>query len=115
MVMENLMTNELNDLLTSLDEQKEEISLNEKLSSSVLNVLWTITGGKQFSKDEDRLGELLSLLKERSRAFDMAGGMLNQIPWLRFIMPEYSGYTCIKTLNAKLFELFQVRYAQLDI
>jgi len=115
MVMENLMMNELSTLLTNLGEHKEDITLNDKLSSSVLNVLWTITGGKQFSKDEDRLSELLSLLKERSRAFDMAGGILNQIPWLRFIMPEYSGYTCIKTLNAKLFDLFQVRVILLPL
>lgn len=107
LVMENLMVDELKSLLSELSDSQDDISLNQKLSSSVLNVLWTITGGKQFSKEQNRLSDLLSLLKERSKAFDMAGGILNQIPWLRFIMPEYSGYNCIRNLNAKLFELFQ--------
>lgn len=108
MKMENLIIDELIGKLSSFGERQDDISLNQKLTSSVLNVLWTITGGKTFAKDDDRLSELLQLLRERSKAFDMAGGILNQIPWLRFICPEYSGYTVIKSLNSKLFELFQV-------
>uniref|UniRef100_A0AAT9UU50 Cytochrome P450 305A22 n=1 Tax=Maconellicoccus hirsutus TaxID=177089 RepID=A0AAT9UU50_MACHI len=105
--MENLIKDELEDILLSLGDYQEDISLNQKLSSSFLNVLWTIIGGKQFNKDADRLGALLNLLRERSKAFDMAGGLLNQLPWLRFIAPDYCGYTCIQSLNTKLFELFQ--------
>lgn len=108
LVTENLIKEELDNFLTSLGDQQEDISLNKKLSSSFLNVLWTITGGKQFSKDDDKLDALLTLLRERSKAFDMAGGLLNQLPWLRFVAPDYCGYTCIQSLNAKLFELFQV-------
>ncbi|XP_065202918.1 probable cytochrome P450 305a1 isoform X2 [Planococcus citri] len=107
LVTENLIKEELDNFLTSLGDKQEDVSLNKKLSSSFLNVLWTITGGKQFSKDDDKLDALLILLRERSKAFDMAGGLLNQLPWLRFIAPDYCGYTCIQSLNAKLFELFQ--------
>lgn len=105
---ENLMKEELQNFMDALGEKQEDLTLNQKLSKSFLNVLWIITGGKQFSKDEDRLADLLSLLRERSKAFDMAGGLLNQLPWMRFVAPDYCGYTCIQSLNAKLFELFEV-------
>ncbi len=106
--MENLIIDELLRFTSELGEKTEDVSLNQMLSTSVLNVLWTITGGKQFSKEQDRLSELLSLLRERSKAFDMAGGLLNQLPWMRFIFPRYCGYTVIKALNQKLHDLFQV-------
>lgn len=108
-VMENMMKEELQRFITDLGDNCEDVSMNQRLSTAVLNVLWTITGGKQFSKDQDRLAELLSLLQQRSKAFDMAGGLLNQLPWMRFICPEYCGYTVIQSLNAKLFNLFHVR------
>lgn len=106
---ENLIKEELENLFESLGDEQQDVSLSKNLSSSVLSVLWTITGGKQFNKDADtdKLDTLLKLLRERSKAFDMAGGLLNQLPWLRFIAPDYCGYTCIQSLNAKLFELFQ--------
>lgn len=104
--MENLIIEELDKVFSSIGTRQDDISLSQKLSSSVLNVLWIITGGKQLSKD-DRLDDLLSLLRKRSKAFDMAGGILNQLPWIRFIFPNYSGYTVIQSLNSKLFELFQ--------
>ncbi|XP_065222911.1 probable cytochrome P450 305a1 [Planococcus citri] len=107
LVTENLIKNKLHELLNSLDNQRENISLNKVFSASFLDVLWTITGGKQFSKDGDKLDELLQLLRARCGAFDMAGGLLNQFPWLRFVAPDYCGYTGIQSLNVKLFELFQ--------
>lgn len=106
LAMENLIKDELKTLLAELGEERENVSLNKNISTAVLNVLWTITGGKQFSKDENRLDELLNLLRERSRAFDMAGGLLNQLPWMRFICPDYCGYNVIQSLNTKLFQLF---------
>lgn len=110
LVMENLIKDELKALLTELGEEREDVSINKNISTAVLNVLWTITGGKQFSKDQNRLDELLSLLRERSRAFDMAGGLLNQLPWMRFVCPDYCGYNVIQSLNTKLFGLFQVSH-----
>lgn len=110
--MENLIIEELDKVFSSIGTRQDDISLSQKLSLSVLNVLWIITGGKQLSKD-DRLDDLLSLLRKRSKAFDMAGGILNQLPWIRFIFPNYSGYTVIQSLNSKLFELFQVSEYQI--
>lgn len=96
MVKENLMVNEVSSLLLSLGEQTDHVSLNEKLSSSVLNVLWTILGSKQFSDDKQRLTELRSLLKEPSETFDRTGGILNQIPWLKY---------CILCLDATVISV----------
>uniref|UniRef100_A0A3F2Z159 Cytochrome P450 n=1 Tax=Anopheles minimus TaxID=112268 RepID=A0A3F2Z159_9DIPT len=49
---------------------------------------------------------LLQLLQQRFRAFDMSGGMLNQLPWLHFIAPEWSGYNLVRRFNKQLFEFF---------
>ena len=105
---ENLIREELIRVFDILGDGQKEICLNETISSSFIDVLWTITGGKQLSQDRCKLDELLKLLRARCRAFDVTGGILNQLPWLRFIAPDYCGYTCIQTLNAKLLELFQV-------
>ncbi len=36
----------------------------------------------------------------------MSGGILSQMPWLRFIAPETTGYNLIRSLNKEFYELF---------
>lgn len=32
----------------------------------------------------------------------MAGGLLNQFPWIRYIAPDWSGYQLLTSLNAEM-------------
>lgn len=73
------------------------------LSLSVMNVLWTFTAGKKLTRCDDQIAKLLDLLKERCRTFDLSGGLLNALPFLRFIAPEKSGYSLIKRFNAEIY------------
>lgn len=57
---------------------------------------------------EERLKFLLDLLNARSEAFSMAGGWLNQWPWIRFFMPQRSGYTLIKKMNQQISDIIEV-------
>ncbi|XP_047115958.1 probable cytochrome P450 305a1 [Schistocerca piceifrons] len=41
----------------------------------------------------------MDLQDVRSRAFDMTGGKLSAMPWLRFIQPEATGYNAITKVN----------------
>ncbi|XP_013133291.1 PREDICTED: probable cytochrome P450 305a1 isoform X2 [Papilio polytes] len=70
------------------------------LATSVMNVLWTYIAGERI--EEKRLKYLLELLSARSKAFTIAGGLLNQAPWCRFIFPELSGYSLINRMNEQI-------------
>lgn len=70
-----------------------------------MNILWTFACGTQFDRRYSRISNLFDLMDRRTRIFDINGGILNQMPWLRFIAPEKTGYNLIKRLNEDLFEL----------
>jgi hypothetical protein len=90
----------------------QAVSMGRNFAPSVLNVLWVLTTGSRFmSRDDPRLHRLLNIIKDRSIAFDMAGGILNYFPWVRFLAPERSGYNLILRLNSDLKDVFLVRYA----
>lgn len=103
---------------TQIQEQLQELvslvkDLNGKptwpgtfLPPSVINILWTFTTGSRISRDDARLERLLDLLQKRSKAFDMSGGVLSQMPWMRFIAPEKTGYNLLKRFNHELHNLF---------
>ncbi|XP_050074517.1 probable cytochrome P450 305a1 [Anopheles maculipalpis] len=98
---------ELNELLEVLGNRMEQpIWPGSILAISVINVLWTIVTGSRVPREDDRLQRLLQLLQERSKAFDMSGGTLNQLPWLRFVAPEWSGYNLVRRFNKQLTEFF---------
>lgn len=78
----------------------------ELLPPSVINILWTFTAGQRIDRQDPRLLRFLDLLQKRSKAFDLAGGVLSQMPWLRFIAPEKTGYSLICNLNAEFHDFF---------
>ncbi|XP_058122929.1 probable cytochrome P450 305a1 [Anopheles ziemanni] len=105
--MQVQIQNELNELVDVIRERRgAPIWPGSILSTSVINVLWTFVTGTRIPRDDDRLQRLLTLLQDRSRAFDMSGGVLSQLPWLRFIAPEWSGYNLLRRFNKQLTEFF---------
>ncbi|RZF48079.1 hypothetical protein LSTR_LSTR002145 [Laodelphax striatellus] len=106
LVMEDLILEELKNMLAKLGAGGEVV-WNQILAPSVLNVLWTLATGSAFQSDDVRLTSLLRLMEQRSRAFDMAGGVLSQLPWLRHVAPDFSGFTLIQNLNNQLSQLLQ--------
>lgn len=106
--MEEQIQLELNELLEVIDEHEgKPIWPAEVLPSSVLNVLWSFTAGKKISRGDERLKRLLELMRRRSKAFDMSGGWLNIMPFLRFIAPEKTSYNLIRRFNAELLQFFK--------
>lgn len=105
--MEIHIQNELNELLDVIKELKEIPTYpGNFLPPSVINVLWCLTAGKRIPRNDKRLERLLILLDQRSKAFDICGGILTQMPWIRYIAPEKSGYNLIKRFNMELHEFF---------
>ena len=105
--MEVQIQNELNELLDIIGEYKSEpIWPGLLLPPSVLNVLWTFTAGKRIARNDERLTRLLTLMQQRSKAFDMSGGLLNQMSWLRFVAPEKTGFNLINKFNREIHAFF---------
>lgn len=101
--MEVQIQNELNEILDIFGQQKDKAFWpGNHLSFSVINVLWRFAAGQKIARNDERLQRLLTLMRQRSKAFDMSGGTLNQMPWLRHIAPEKSGFNLINRFNAEL-------------
>ncbi|VVC99798.1 unnamed protein product [Leptidea sinapis] len=104
--MEMEIQKELLNIYDYLDRHRSEaINPKDILAKSVMNILWKYTAGERIK--EERLNCLLDLLNERSKAFSMAGGWLNQWPWIRFILPDLSGYTLIKKMNQQISDIIE--------
>lgn len=105
--MEVQIQNELNELIEVIGERNgEAIWPGSFLPPSVINVLWAFTAGKRIPRSDERLARLLTLMQQRSKAFDMSGGWLNSMPFLRFVAPEKTNFNLIKRFNAELHEFF---------
>lgn len=104
---EKLIAGEIHEVLEILSNTGQDVKISAILAPSVINILWALTSGTRISRSDKRLNVLLSLLSKRSKAFDMSGGTLSQIPFLRFIAPERTGYNLIKTLNKQLRSFLQ--------
>ncbi|XP_057651547.1 probable cytochrome P450 305a1 isoform X1 [Diorhabda carinulata] len=101
--MDDMVREEVTELLSILKQSKEnEIKIVPIISVSVLNVLWRSLSGSRLDRSDPNLQYLLDLLDKRALAFNMAGGVLNTFPWLRFISPEKSGYNLVIELNKEL-------------
>jgi Cytochrome P450 len=97
--------NETLEILKYIDNNKElpiQLGASDFLATNVINILWTFTTGEKIERSNERLKSFLVLMKKRTEAFDINGGLLNQMPWLRFIIPELSGFNLINNLNKQL-------------
>lgn len=102
--MDELIYEEYQSLSQSLSDTTTSVTPAPHLQSAVMNVLWELTAGAKFDDPK-----LLSLMSKRSAAFDMAGGLLNQIPWIRYLAPDSTGYSLIVDINQQLYSLISVR------
>ncbi|XP_058828153.1 probable cytochrome P450 305a1 [Topomyia yanbarensis] len=104
--MNELIKRELEEVIQIIDDLEGPVTSGQLFPISVLNVLWTLATGKRIERDDNMLKELIDILKKRSKLFDMSGGLLNHIPWLRFIAPVWSGYSLLVKVNHKLISFF---------
>lgn len=65
---------------------------NNIFDISVMNVMWTILRGKRYELDDQRLISIMEAIHKSFQVVDMSGGVLSQLPWLRFIAPAKTGF-----------------------
>ncbi|XP_049962656.1 methyl farnesoate epoxidase-like [Schistocerca serialis cubense] len=84
------------DLVDDLAKRcQHPVPMHTAFDICVLNSLWAMLAGKRFALNDHRLSELLNIVHSSFRATDMSGGLLNQMPYLRFIAPRASGYVTL--------------------
>uniref|UniRef100_A0A1Q3FTA0 Putative cytochrome p450 n=1 Tax=Culex tarsalis TaxID=7177 RepID=A0A1Q3FTA0_CULTA len=104
--MEKIILQELEAVVRLIDEENPCIQPHQLLTTSSFNVLWTLVTGKRIERNEERPRKLLQTLRDRSGHFDLAGGVLNQVPWLRFLVPEWSGFNFMVDFNQQMASYF---------
>ncbi|XP_025194392.1 probable cytochrome P450 305a1 [Melanaphis sacchari] len=98
--VDELIYDEYQLMVQRLVDETESVTPTLHLQSAVMNVLWELTAGTKFEDPK-----LLMLMKKRSSAFDMAGGLLNQMPWLRYLAPTRMGYSLITDINQQIYSI----------
>lgn len=98
---------ELSELVNVISKHgSEPVWPGSFMPPSVLNVLWSLTAGTNIERNDPRLTRLLNLMQKRSKAFDMSGGLLNQMAWIRHVAPEWSGFNLINRFNNEMHSFF---------
>jgi len=84
------------------------LQLHDAFNVYVLNSLWALLAGYRFALDDKRLMELLDIVDSSFRMIDASGGLLNQMPFLRFIAPNFSGYNHLLAILNRMWSFLQV-------
>nr|WGW06502.1 CYP15A1 [Blattella germanica] len=109
--MEMNIEEEANDLVALFRKKCEAgnavVSMHDAFDVCVLNSLWAILAGQRFALDDQRLIELLEVVHLCFRNVDPSGGLLNQMPFLRFIAPDRSGYTKLMENLNRMWNFFK--------
>lgn len=107
--MEEKIQEETRDLIAIFNSRgSEPIFMHTAFDVSVLNVLWAMMAGERFEIEDVRLIKLLQIIHDAFRLTDMSGGMLNQMPFLRHIAPDVSGYTQTVSVLTRMWEFLEV-------
>ncbi|KAL5237917.1 hypothetical protein ACI65C_005327 [Semiaphis heraclei] len=106
-LMEKIIIEEVNDLMVDITIKGENgnkpIEVHGLFDVSILNGLWAMLAGHRFALNDSRLSRLMELVHVSFRMLDMSGGILNQMPFIRFLAPKCSGYEHIKQILLEFY------------
>ncbi|XP_022181369.1 methyl farnesoate epoxidase-like [Myzus persicae] len=108
--MEKIIIEEVNDFVLDITRRYESgksIEVYGLFEVSVLNGLWAMLAGDRFSLDDSRLARIVELVHESLRMLDMPGGILNQLPFIRYLAPKFSGKKYLKQIINELYILLK--------
>ncbi|KAL0267964.1 UNVERIFIED_CONTAM: hypothetical protein PYX00_010079 [Menopon gallinae] len=98
-IMEDIILKETEELIATISQRCKNdavLQMNNIFDVTVLNSLWSLMTGRRFDLEDEKLCELTGLVHESFRLLDMSGGVLNQMPFLRFVAPNATGYNRIR-------------------
>ncbi|XP_076286314.1 methyl farnesoate epoxidase [Lasioglossum baleicum] len=83
--------------------EKGPVLMHTAFDVAVLNALWCMFAGHRFDYENEKLKEILHVVHDAFRLMDTMGGIISQMPFLRFIIPESSGYNDLMKILRKLW------------
>lgn len=108
--MEPLIMEEADKLKQVLNKRIGTVtSMKLQLNVSILNAMWHILTGETVAYDDPRCKEIIEkfyIMMARSNALSP----LFIWPWLKYIVPNQSGYTNTKEANERVSELIEESY-----
>ncbi|XP_021697821.1 methyl farnesoate epoxidase [Aedes aegypti] len=93
--------------LRKLSRTQKVISMHNAFDVSVLNSIWTLIAGKRFDLDDKKLEWIMETIHKSFRVIDMSGGVLNQFPPIRYVLPDKSGFAPLLNLLRPLWTFLQ--------
>ncbi|XP_012286716.1 methyl farnesoate epoxidase [Orussus abietinus] len=96
---------EARDLVDNLLRQSEEgpVGMHTVFDVAVLNSLWTMFAGHRFAYEDEKLKEILQVVHDAFRLMDTMGGIMSYMPFLRYVIPELSGFKELMYILEKLW------------
>lgn len=104
-VIQNEAEHLLSDFRHMLKKQNGEamIQMRDVLGIYVLNTLWTMMAGIRYNQENKEVIHLQGMLYTLFTKIDMVGALFSHFPVLRFIAPNFSGYTQFKEIHKMLY------------
>lgn len=65
---------------------------NNIFDISVMNVMWMILRGERYEPDDPKIINLMETIHKSFQIVDMSGGILNFFPFVRYFLPDKSGF-----------------------
>ncbi|XP_029173665.1 methyl farnesoate epoxidase-like [Nylanderia fulva] len=117
MAMEDIILNDavsLTNIIESLAKSGSITNLHNITSIAVLNSLWTLIAGSRFdlTKENPKLREVLSVVNDLIRNSNVTGGILTHLPFLRYIIPNFTGFTVLNQRLARMSQFFRSEIAK---
>ncbi|XP_033223161.1 methyl farnesoate epoxidase-like [Belonocnema kinseyi] len=93
-------------LIEYLREQSKvgPVAMHKAFDIAVLNAIWTLFAGHRFDYHDEKAYDILNVVHKAFRLTDTLGGIVSLLPFLRFVIPELSGYKELLDNSQKLWE-----------
>lgn len=104
-ILKEQLTLEAQYLVDHLQQMSERgaIAMHRAFDVAVLNSLWFMIAGHRFEYEDQKLQKALVLVHDAFRLTDALGGVISQMPFLRFVIPELSGYNGLMRILENLW------------
>lgn len=111
--MESKIEEESRDLVTLFKAKcAQPILIHNTFDISAINVLWAMMAGERFALEDSRLTKLFNIIHTAFQTVDISGGILNHMPFLRYVAPEACGYNKLVDTLKQLWGFIEVNLMQ---
>ncbi|KAL2721856.1 methyl farnesoate epoxidase-like [Vespula maculifrons] len=107
MILEDTVT--LLKIIEELAEKGPITNIYDLVSIAVIASFWFLVTGSKFQLDQKdpKLMEAIAISNENAKRSTTIGGIINQLPFLRYILPRLTGYTQLQERQNRLWLYFK--------